>query len=112
MKEVLFKKIDVFTQTRYKGNPVAVICEGDNFSTNEMQMIANWMNLSEITFICKPTNPSADYKLWIFSPQSELPFAGHPTVGSAFAYFQNNPNKKIKNTYSRMWNGSDSSKPG
>ena len=44
MKEVLFKKIDVFTQTRYKGNPVAVICEGDNFSTNEMQMIANWMN--------------------------------------------------------------------
>lgn len=63
MKEVLFKKIDVFTQTRYKGNPVAVICEGDNFSTNEMQMIANWMNLSETTFICKPINPSADYKL-------------------------------------------------
>lgn len=98
MKEVSFKKIDVFTQTRYKGNPVAVIFEGDNFSTNEMQMIANWMNLSETTFICKPTNPLADYKLRIFSPQSELSFAGHPTVGSAFAYLQKNPNKKTKKT--------------
>lgn len=61
-----------------------------------MQMIANWMNLSETTFIYKPTNPSADYKLRIFSPQSELPFTGHPTVGSAFAYLQKNPNKKNK----------------
>lgn len=53
-----------------------------------MQSIANWMNLSETTFVCKPTDPQADYRLRIFTPNSELPFAGHPTIGSAFAVIQ------------------------
>ncbi|GAB2571867.1 PhzF family phenazine biosynthesis protein [Gracilibacillus alcaliphilus] len=80
-----FQQVDVFTDTPFKGNPVAVVLEGDGLTTKEMQEIANWTNLSETTFVCQPTNPAADYKLRIFTPKSELPFAGHPTLGSAFA---------------------------
>lgn len=80
-----FQQVDVFTAVPFKGNPVAVILEGDTLTTGEMQAIARWTNLSETTFVCSPTDPSADYRLRIFTPKSELPFAGHPTIGSAHA---------------------------
>ncbi|MFD1779088.1 PhzF family phenazine biosynthesis protein [Fredinandcohnia salidurans] len=87
--QVPFQQVDVFTEIPFKGNPVAVIIDGNELSTEEMQTIANWTNLSETTFVCKPSDPQADYRLRIFTPNSELPFAGHPTIGSAFAVLQN-----------------------
>ena len=80
-----FQQVDVFTAVPFKGNPVAVVFDGDSLSTERMQVIAHWTNLSETTFVCKPTQPQADYRLRIFTPRSELPFAGHPTIGSAHA---------------------------
>lgn len=78
-----FKQVDVFTKTPFKGNPVAVVLEAEGLSAKEMQAIANWTNLSETTFVLP--SEVADYRLRIFHPQGELPFAGHPTIGSAFA---------------------------
>jgi PhzF family phenazine biosynthesis protein len=75
----------VFTTVPFKGNPVAIVHDADQLSTEQMQGIASWTNLSETTFICAPTDPRADYRLRIFSPRSEMPFAGHPTLGSAHA---------------------------
>ncbi len=86
--KVPFQQVDVFTHTPFKGNPVAVVLDGNELSSEEMQAIANWTNLSETTFVCKPTDSEADYQLRIFTPNSELPFAGHPTLGSAFALIQ------------------------
>ncbi|MGM9892568.1 PhzF family phenazine biosynthesis protein [Limosilactobacillus sp.] len=83
INKIRFSQADVFTGVPYKGNPVAVIIDGDQLTDTEMQAIANWTHLSETTFICSPTNPEADYRLRIFTPHEELPFAGHPTVGSA-----------------------------
>ncbi|WP_228534933.1 PhzF family phenazine biosynthesis protein [Noviherbaspirillum malthae] len=80
-----FKQVDVFTTVPYQGNPVAVVLDGDGLTTEQMQAIARWTNLSETTFVCAPTLPQADYLLRIFCPGSELPFAGHPTIGSAHA---------------------------
>jgi PhzF family phenazine biosynthesis protein len=77
--------VDVFTGGPFKGNPVAVVLEGDGLTTDEMQAIARWTNLSETTFVCAPDDPAADYRLRIFTPVHELPFAGHPTIGSAHA---------------------------
>lgn len=83
-----FKQVDVFTSTKFQGNPVAVFFEADNLSTQEMAKIANWTNLSETTFVLKPSSNKADYKLRIFTPGSELPFAGHPTIGSCHALLE------------------------
>ena len=80
-----FAQVDVFTAVPFRGNPVAVVLDGNHLSSAEMQRIANWTNLSETTFVCDATIPEADYRLRIFTPHSELPFAGHPTVGSARA---------------------------
>jgi PhzF family phenazine biosynthesis protein len=80
-----FRQVDVFTAVPFKGNPVAVVLDGDALSSEQMQSIAHWTNLSETTFICSPRDPRADYRLRIFTPQRELPFAGHPTIGSAHA---------------------------
>jgi PhzF family phenazine biosynthesis protein len=80
-----FQQVDVFTAVPFMGNPVAVVLEGDALSTDEMQAIARWTNLSETTFVCHPTDAAADYRLRIFTPKNELPFAGHPTIGSAHA---------------------------
>ncbi|MFC4637103.1 PhzF family phenazine biosynthesis protein [Deinococcus hohokamensis] len=77
--------VDVFTHTPFLGNPVAVILDAEDLSTAQMQQIARWTNLSETTFLLPPTTPDADYRLRIFTPGSELPFAGHPTLGSAHA---------------------------
>src|SRR5215510_3804915 len=78
-----FKQVDVFTDKPLFGNPVAVIIGGDDLDTATMQRIARWTNLSEATFLLP--SKVADYKLRIFSPSQELPFAGHPTIGSAHA---------------------------
>ena len=77
--------MDVFTAVPFKGNPVAVVLDADDLSSEKMQSIAAWTNLSETTFVCAPTDRLADYRLRIFTPKRELPFAGHPTIGSAHA---------------------------
>ncbi len=80
--------VDVFTSRPLAGNPVAVVFDADGLDTEAMQSIANWTNLSETTFVLTPTTPAADYRLRIFTPRSELPFAGHPTLGSAHAILE------------------------
>jgi PhzF family phenazine biosynthesis protein len=80
--------VDVFTSRPLAGNPVAVVFDADGLGTEAMQAIANWTNLSETTFVLTPTTPAADYRLRIFTPRSELPFAGHPTLGSAHAVLE------------------------
>lgn len=85
-----FYQVDVFaSEPLFSGNPVAVIFDADDLTTEEMQKCAHWQNLSETTFVLKPTHPDADYKLRIFTPVSELPFGGHPTLGSARALLSN-----------------------
>ena len=88
MKLRPFKQIDVFTATPYLGNPLAVVLDGSGLSTAEMQNFTNWTNLSEATFLLPPEHPEADYKVRIFCPGRELPFAGHPTLGSCHAWLQ------------------------
>ncbi|CAH2356091.1 uncharacterized isomerase Yhi9p [[Candida] railenensis] len=83
-----FKQVDVFTKVAFKGNAVAVFFDADDLNDDQMQQIATWTNLSEATFVLKPTTEKADYQLRIFTPAQELPFAGHPTVGSAFALLE------------------------
>jgi PhzF family phenazine biosynthesis protein len=89
MQRLAFQQVDVFTAVPFKGNPVAVVFEGDTLSSEQMQSIANWTNLSETTFVCTATSANADYRLRIFTPNSELQFAGHPTIGSAHAILKN-----------------------
>jgi PhzF family phenazine biosynthesis protein len=81
-----FRQVDVFTDEPYRGNPVAVVLDGDGLSGAEMQRFANWTNLSETTFVLPPTTPEADYRVRIFTPVLELPFAGHPTLGTCHAW--------------------------
>lgn len=81
-----FAQVDVFSHEPFRGNPVAVIIDATGLDTDTMQRIARWTNLSETTFLLPPTNDRADYKLRIFTPGGELPFAGHPTLGSARAW--------------------------
>jgi PhzF family phenazine biosynthesis protein len=88
MKSRAFKQVDVFTATPYLGNPLAVVLDGSELSTAEMQNFTNWTNLSEATFLLPPEHPEADYKVRIFCPGRELPFAGHPTLGSCHAWLQ------------------------
>jgi len=83
-----FTQVDVFTAEFCFGNPVAVVHEADGLSDNEMAAFANWTNLSETTFLLPPTAPGADYRLRIFTASRELPFAGHPTLGSAHAWLE------------------------
>lgn len=83
-----FAQVDVFTAVPYKGNPVAVVLDGEGLSDAEMQAFANWTNLSETTFVLPATQPGADYRVRIFTPRAELPFAGHPTLGTAHAVIE------------------------
>ncbi|MGV3492853.1 MAG: PhzF family phenazine biosynthesis protein [Ramlibacter sp.] len=83
-----FKQVDVFTAVAYRGNPLAVVLDGSGLSTEEMQHFTNWTNLSEATFLLPPTQPEADYRVRIFCPGRELPFAGHPTLGSCHAWLE------------------------
>jgi PhzF family phenazine biosynthesis protein len=88
MQIVPFKQVDVFTKVPYRGNPVAVVLDADELDSKDMQQLACWTNLSETTFVLKPTRPGADYRLRIFTPGGELPFAGHPSVGTAHALLE------------------------
>ena len=83
-----FKQVDVFTTQPFQGNPVAVVLGAEGLSSADMQRIAAWTNLSETTFVLAPTSSQADYRLRIFTPKQELPFAGHPTIGSAHAVLE------------------------
>jgi PhzF family phenazine biosynthesis protein len=83
-----FKQVDVFTAEPYFGNPLAVVLDGSGLSEADMQRFAQWTNLSETTFLLPPTTPAADYRVRIFTPGGELPFAGHPTLGSCHAWLQ------------------------
>jgi PhzF family phenazine biosynthesis protein len=86
MRAVPFHQVDVFSAVAFKGNPLAVIAEADGLDDQAMQAIANWTNLSETTFLSRPKDSTADYRVRIFTPQRELPFAGHPTLGSCHVW--------------------------
>ena len=91
-----FSMVDVFGDGLFAGNPLAVIAEGTGLSTEEMQRIAHWLNLSETTFLLPPTDQRADYRVRIFTVDRELPFAGHPTLGSAHTWLENGGNSKTE----------------
>src|SRR5919199_1698096 len=84
MPVLRFVQVDVFTAARFCGNPLAVILDGRGLTGDQMQSIAREMNLSETTFILPPTDATADAKVRIFTPRLELPFAGHPVVGTGY----------------------------
>ena len=86
MQKFAFSQVDVFTAQPLKGNPLAVVLGADGLADEQMAALANWTNLSETAFLLTPTTPSADYRVRIFTPASELPFAGHPTLGSCHAW--------------------------
>jgi PhzF family phenazine biosynthesis protein len=81
-----FAQVDVFTSSPLLGNPVAVVLDSDGLSTEQMQRFTDWTNLSEATFLVPPTHPGADYAVRIFTAGRELPFAGHPTLGTCHAW--------------------------
>lgn len=81
-----FQQVDVFSSLPFAGNPLAVVLDADGLSTEDMQRFTRWMNLSEATFLLPPTRPEADYRVRIFTLDRELPFAGHPTLGSCHAW--------------------------
>ncbi|HET9821631.1 MAG TPA: PhzF family phenazine biosynthesis protein [Burkholderiaceae bacterium] len=81
-----FRQLDVFTDRPLLGNPLAVVIDGEGLSEAQMASFARWTNLSETTFLLPPTEPAADYRVRIFTPTVELPFAGHPTLGSCHAW--------------------------
>src|SRR5436305_3899388 len=83
-----FAQVDVFGSGPCSGNPVAVVLDADGLATEEMQRFARWTNLSETTFVLPPSAPGADYRLRIFTPELEAPFAGHPTLGSCHAWLE------------------------
>lgn len=83
-----FTQVDVFTDELMYGNPVAVVHNADGMGDDDMAAFARWTNLSETTFLLEPTHDFADYRLRIFTPGGELPFAGHPTLGSARAWLE------------------------
>ncbi len=90
MRQRPFQQVDVFTATAYRGNPLAVVLDGAGVSDTAMQSFTNWTNLSEATFVLPPTPEGraagADYRVRIFCPGRELPFAGHPTLGTCHAW--------------------------
>jgi PhzF family phenazine biosynthesis protein len=83
-----FCQVDVFGSAPYRGNPLAVVLDGAGLAAGEMQRFAHWMNLSETTFVLPPTSEGADYRVRIFTPVAELPFAGHPTLGTCHAWLE------------------------
>ncbi|WP_340375325.1 PhzF family phenazine biosynthesis protein [Streptomyces sp. SS7] len=87
-RERPFAQVDVFSDTRYLGNPVAVVLDGDGVDERDMARLAAWTNLSETTFVVPPSSGEADYALRIFTPGGEIPFAGHPTLGTAHAWLE------------------------
>ncbi|GAB7530108.1 PhzF family phenazine biosynthesis protein [Pseudomonas sp. 3A(2025)] len=88
MRRYPFKQLDVFSEQPLQGNPLAVVFDADDLSDERMAALANWTNLSETTFIQTPTDPQADYRVRIFTTLRELPFAGHPTLGTCHAWLE------------------------
>ncbi|WP_407317179.1 PhzF family phenazine biosynthesis protein [Isoptericola halotolerans] len=83
-----FRQVDVFGAGPLSGNPVAVVHDADGLTDEQMAAFARWTNLSETTFLLRPTQPGADYRVRIWTPGGELPFAGHPTLGTAHAWLE------------------------
>lgn len=83
-----FRQVDVFSAEPWLGNPLAVVHDADGVGDAQMAELARWTNLSETTFLCTPTDPAADYRVRIWTTGGELPFAGHPTIGSAHAWLE------------------------
>ncbi|MEV0229732.1 PhzF family phenazine biosynthesis protein [Nonomuraea sp. NPDC050786] len=83
-----FTEVDVFTATPYHGNALAVVLDGEGLTAEEMQRFASWTNLAETTFLLPPSTPEADYRVRIFTASVELPFAGHPTLGTCHAWLE------------------------
>lgn len=81
-----FRQVDVFGSGPYLGNPVAVVLDADGLDADDMRAVARWTNLSETTFVMPPADPRADYRVRIFTTATELPFAGHPTLGTCHAW--------------------------
>lgn len=98
MSNFVFTQVDVFTDRPLKGNPLAVVHGADALSDGQMQAFAHWTNLSETTFLLQPTDPAADYRVRIFTPNGELPFAGHPTLGSCHAWLQAGGTPRVRGT--------------
>ena len=96
MQERPYKQVDVFTASPYLGNPLAVVLDGSGLDDARMQAFARWTNLSETTFILPPAEPTADYRVRIFTPGGELQFAGHPTLGSCHAWLESGGKPKAK----------------
>lgn len=99
--KVAFKQVDVFTASAFKGNPLAVIMDAQGLSDVQLAAIARWTNLSETTFVLPPEDAAADYRVRIFTTEGELPFAGHPTLGTAHALLEagwpvKNPQKIVQ----------------
>ncbi|HET7298652.1 MAG TPA: PhzF family phenazine biosynthesis protein [Burkholderiales bacterium] len=81
-----FTQVDVFSREPLRGNPLAVVHDSKGLNETQMAALARWTNLSETTFLLPPTDPGADYYVRIFTPAAELPFAGHPTLGTCHAW--------------------------
>src|ERR1700733_12649927 len=84
-----FQLVDVFNTDAFTGNPLAVVFDADDLTASTMQTMTRWLNLSETAFLLRPSSPKADYRVRIFSLERELPFAGHPTLGSCHAWLSN-----------------------
>ncbi len=93
-----YAEVDVFTAAPYRGNPLAVVVDGDGLPSDEMQRFANWTNLSETTFLLPPRTNDADYRVRIFTPYGELPFAGHPTLGSCSVWLDSGGSPRADST--------------
>lgn len=89
-----FQQVDVFAENPLEGNALAVVCNADELTDEQMAAFARWTNLSETTFLLRPRSTDADYRVRIFTPQRELPFAGHPTLGSCHVWLQNGGSPK------------------
>lgn len=87
MKAYVYRIVDAFSLKPYRGNPAAVVFDADDIAPGQMQTIARHLNLSETVFLCRPEADGADYRARIFTPREEIPFAGHPTIAAAFAYY-------------------------
>jgi predicted PhzF superfamily epimerase YddE/YHI9 len=83
-----FSQVDVFSPQPFLGNPVAVVLDGTGLTGEQMQLMARWANLSETAFVLPADDPAADYQVRIFTPATELPFAGHPTLGTCHAWLE------------------------
>lgn len=96
-----FRQVDVFSPEPMRGNPVAVVHDADGLTDGQMRAFAHWTNLSETTFLLAPTDPGADYRVRIFTPDAELPFAGHPTLGTAHAWLEAGESRRPTRWWSR-----------